>query len=47
MMHRHSIKITDIRALNNEKGRRQSRVNFDAKRKTPPMSDQWLLNVSG
>lgn len=47
MMRRHSIKITEIRALNNEKGRRQSRVNFDAKRKTPPMKDLWLLNVSG
>lgn len=47
MMHRNTIKITEIRALNNEKGRRRSSFNFDPKRKKPPMKDQWLLNVSG
>ena len=47
MMHRNSIKLTEIRALNNEKSRRRSRVNFDTNRKKPPMKDLWLLNISG
>lgn len=47
MMHRTQVKLTDIRALNNEKGRRPNRTIGAGKNGIPKTKDRWLLNVSG
>ncbi|TMO47080.1 hypothetical protein CWC25_02180 [Pseudoalteromonas sp. S4389] len=47
MMSRTTIRLSEIRALNNEKSRRASRNLFAGQKGVPRMKDVWLLNISG